>query len=260
MDYENIIYTMEKRIATIQFNRPDIMNATVDKIIEELKDATLKAASDGQVGALIITGSGKAFSAGGDVEKIQKGFNVLDGKEFLSGSHPWLMQFAQMEKPVIAAVNGFCFGSGFSIALACDFIFAAEEAKFSQAFINLGLVPDMGSMYFLPRLVGLSRAKELIFTGKPLSASEAFEMGIVNRVVAGDQLMSTVKEFAEKLVSGPRVAIKFAKKLLNLSSNINLEEMLEYESYAQSVLFQTEDHREAARAFLEKRPPVFNGR
>lgn len=150
-------------------------------------------------------------------------------------------------------------GAGFSIALLCDFIYASDKAKFAQPFIHLSMVPDIGSMYFLPRLVGLQRAKEIYVTGRQLTAQEGMEWGFVNRVIPGDELMGEVRAFAEKLASGPRVAIRLAKKIMNLSLNISLESLLEYESYAQAVCFQTEDHKEGVKAFFEKRPPKFKG-
>lgn len=259
MAYENIICSVEKGVATIRLNRPDILNAFEFQMIEEFEDATLKMARDEQVGAVIITGTGRAFSAGGDLKQMQKEFNTVAGRDYLTRSHPWLMQFVQMEKPVIAAVNGIAAGAGFSISLLCDFIFASDNATFSQPFIQVGLVPDMGSMYFLPRLIGLPRAKELFVTGKRLTAAEAHAWGIVNRVVAGDSLLQESQAFGERLSAGPRTAIKLGKRIMNMSVNLSLEQLIEYESGAQAICFQTDDHREAVRAFFEKRAPEFKG-
>jgi len=259
MAFETILYSVDKGVATVQFNLPEKMNATEEKLIQELFDVTDVVADDKEVGAVILTGSGKAFSAGGDLSQMKEGFNAVEGREYISRSIPWIMKFVQMEKPVIAAINGMAVGSGFSIALLCDFIFMSEKAKIGLPFVQVGLVPDIASMYFLPRLIGLPRAKELYVTGRLVDANEAFQIGIANRVFPDDVLMEETKKFAEKLAAGPRVAIKLAKRIMNKSSNITLEQLMEYEAYAQSICFQTEDHREAVNSFFEKRPPKFKG-
>lgn len=260
MSQEYILLSVEKGVATLKFNRPEILNATEEPLIQELMHLTDRVADDPGVGAVILTGAGKAFSAGGDLKRLEKGFNAVDGREYISRSIPWILKFVQMEKPVIAAVNGLAFGSGFSMALMCDFILASEKARFAQPYVHIGLVPDIGAMYFLPRLIGLPRAKELFVTGRELSAKEAQEWGIVNRVCPNDRLLEEAIQFGEKLAAGPQVAIKLAKRIMNNSVNISLQELLEYESYAQSVCFQTEDHQEGVRAFFEKTPPKFKGR
>ena len=260
MAYEKILYTVEKGVATITMNIPEKLNAHEERLIHEIQDVTDVVADDKEIGAVIITGSGRAFSAGGDLEYIKEGFTAVEGREYISRSIPWMMKFVQMEKPVIAAVNGLAVGSGFSMVLLCDFIFMAENAKIGMPFVQVGLVPDIGSMYFLPRLIGLPRAKELYVTGRMVKAEEALQMGIANRVFPDDKLMEKSTKFAAKLASGPRVAIKLAKRIMNSSSNLTLEELMEYEAYAQSICFQTEDHREAVQAFFEKRVPKFKGK
>lgn len=260
MPYETIIYEKVGRVALIRFNLPGSMNALEARMAEEMMEAVKSCAADSEVGAVVLTGTGNAFSAGGDISRLMQGFELLEGRQYLRKAYPLLMELANVEMPVIAAVNGYAVGAGFSIALLCDIIFASEEAKFGQAFIKIGAVPDCGSMFFLPRLVGLQKAKELVFTGMNIDAQEAYRIGIVNRIFPPDRLLDESIKFAQRLAEGPRVAIRQAKRLLNMSAEVSLETMLELEAYAQSLCFQTEDHREGMIAFLEKRKPLFKGR
>lgn len=207
-----------------------------------------------------MTGSGRAFCAGGDISTMQAGAGPFAGRERLKKVHGIITGLLRMEKPVIAAVNGYAVGAGCNLALACDIIIAAESAKFGQAFVNIGLVTDMGGAYLLPRAVGLHKAKELCFTGQNIEAREAERIGLVNRVVPDAELESTVKALAGKLAKAPTKAIALAKELLNKSFETNLYALLEFESFAQSTAFQTEDFKEGAAAFLEKREPHFQGR
>lgn len=260
MAYETLIYEKEDGVAIIQLNRPETMNALESKMVEELFEVTNNISKDIDVGAVILTGTSKAFCAGGDLRRMVEGFTPVEGQEYCRTIHPWVKAFANLEKPVIAAVNGFAVGAGFCIALFCDIILAAEQAKFGQAFVNVGLVPDLAGMYYLPRLVSLQIAKELVFTGKNIDAHEAHRLGIVNEVFSSEELMTEAKKLAHKLASGPRIALGQAKKILNISTNLNLESLLELEAYAQGLCFQTEDHKEAAAAFIQKRKPVFKGK
>jgi 2-(1,2-epoxy-1,2-dihydrophenyl)acetyl-CoA isomerase len=252
MKYETILYAVEKDVALITLNLPDRLNATEELLIQELMHVTNVVAKDDDVGAVVITGNGRAFSAGGDLKTLEKGFDVVEGRHYLSRSIPWIMQLTQMEKPVIAAVNGLAVGSGFSIAMMCDFIFASDKAKFGMPYINIGLVPDIGAMYFLPRLVGLPRAKELYASGRMLTSNEAFEWGIANRVVGSDHLLDEALAFAGQLARGPRFSIAMTKKILNASHALTLGELLEYEAFAQSICFQTNEHKTAVKRFLEQ--------
>ncbi|MGH6626909.1 MAG: enoyl-CoA hydratase/isomerase family protein, partial [Burkholderiaceae bacterium] len=171
-----------------------------------------------------------------------------------------LMPLVRLEKPVIAAVNGAAVGSGMNLALACDISIASDHAKFSQAFVKVGLVPDTGALYLLTRLIGLNRAKELCFTGRMLGASEAHALGLVNEVVAADELMPRATALAQELARGATAAIGLTKSLLNLAPTASLEELVELESYALAVALSTDDHREGLLAFREKRAPRFRGR
>ncbi len=251
MKYKTILYEIKNDVALITLNIPGRLNATEEQMIKDLMHVTDVVAKDDAVGAVVITGKGRAFSAGGDLKAMEKGFKPEEGRRYLSRSIPWIKQFTQMEKPVIAAVNGLAVGSGFSIAMMCDFIFASDNAKFGMPFINIGLVPDIGAMYFLPRLVGLARAKELYASGRMLTSNEAFEWGIVNRVVASSHLLDDTLGFAGKLAMGPRFSIAMTKKILNASHNLTLEELLEYEAFAQSLCFQTDEHKAMVKRFLE---------
>ena len=200
------------------------------------------------------------FSAGGDLGRLLQGFELLEGRRYLKEGYAHLLELARVPKPVIAAVNGYAVGAGFSLAMLCDIILAAETAKFGQAFIKVGAVPDCGALYFLPRLVGLARAKELVFTGDNIDAAEAQRIGIANRVFLVDELLDEALKMGQQLAEGPAVALAQAKEILNKSFDLNLEEVMELEIYAQSLCFQTEDHKEGVLAFLEKRKPVFKGK
>lgn len=260
MGYETIVFENRDGVGYIKMNRPKSMNALEDQLLQELKDVTKAVAEDDQIKAVILTGSGNAFCAGGDLKRLQEGFTAISGMEYMKAIHPWVIQFANLNKPTIAAVNGFAVGAGFCISLLCDIVIASDQAKFGQAFVNVGLVPDLAGMYYLPRLVGLQRAKELVFTGRMVDAQEAYNMGIVNKITPADKLEEEVSKFAAKLAAGPTVAISNAKRIINMSINLNLEDLLEIEGYSQSLCFQTEDHKEAVDAFLSKRKPAFKGK
>ncbi len=260
MPYETLLVDKQDQVLLLQLNRPEKLNALNEVMAEELLHVTRDLAADEDVGALVLTGAGQSFCAGGDLEFLSRDYDLLQGIEYVKKVHPWIRAVAQLEKPVIAAVNGAAAGGGFSMALFCDIILAGEHTRFSLAFSRIGLVPDLAAMYFLPRLVGLQRAKDLIFTGRQIDAREANQMGIVSRVVPDDDLLEEALKLAAKLAAGPRVALRQSKQILNQSMQLNLEQLLDLEAYAQGVCFQTEDFREGAGAFLEKRPPAFKGK
>jgi len=260
MPYETLLVEKKDQVVLLQLNRPERLNTLNELMAEELLDVTRNIARDEEVGALVLTGAGQSFCAGGDLEFLSRDFDLLQGIKYVKKVHPWVRAMAELEKPVIAAVNGAAAGGGFSMALLCDMILAGENTRFSLAFSRIGLVPDLAAMYFLPRLVGLQRAKELIFFGRQIDAREASQMGIVNRVVPDDNLLGEALKLAAQLAAGPRVALRQSKQIINQSLMLHLEPLLDLEAYAQGVCFQTEDFQEGARAFLEKRAPTFQGK
>jgi len=255
MAYENIIYEKEKSIAIITFNRPEAMNALNNQTRAEFRQAIDDVAADEDVNVLILTGSGKAFVAGSDIKEFNKttpymAHNILRLGEMVE----------KLEKPVIAAVNGFCLGGGCEIAMGCDIIIASEKAKFGQTEINIGIIPGGGGTQRLQRLIGVCRAKELIYTGDIIRAEEADRIGLVNRVVPMDELMPTAKEMARKIAYKSAAALKLAKQAINFGMQAPLESGLKYEYELYALALSLEDKAEGVSAFLEKRKPTFVGR
>ncbi len=259
-EYTKIELTKKSGVAIIRLNSPKTMNALDDVLFAELQDATSDIAADDAIGAVILTGSGRAFCAGGDLNRFAEGFTPEEGYIYMKAFGPWVKEFAGMPKPTIAAVNGYAVGAGFCIAMQADMIIASCDAKFGMAFAGVGLIPDLGGLYVLPRLVGLQKAKELVFTGRNISAEEAKEIGIVNRVVTSDALEAESFELAKQIADGPRVAHRMAKLLINSSVNMTLDQLLEQEPLVQAQCIQTEDHKHAVHAFFKKEKPVFKGR
>jgi 2-(1,2-epoxy-1,2-dihydrophenyl)acetyl-CoA isomerase len=255
---DTILYDVSERIATITLNRPDAMNATTDELYQELQAAIARAAADREVGCVILTGAGRGFCAGADLKARRDDMTPLQRR----ARHRWILKdilepLFRLEKPVIAAVNGAAAGAGFNIALACDFIIASEQASFVQAFARVGLVPDLGGLYLLGRVIGINKAKELCFTARKVPAAEAKEMGIVNHVVPHEALMAETRAIAARITAGSPTALAMTKTLLDKGSNATLDQMLEYESYAQTVAYLTPEYEEGVQAFREKRAPDF---
>ncbi len=245
-------------------NRPDVLNALNSVMLGELREAVRAAGKDESVRCLVLTGAGRAFCSGqdlADVADLYRSDEPLDfGSHLRTHYHPIISGLRKMEKPVVAAVNGVAAGAGCSLALAADFRITAESASFIQAFVGVGLVPDSGSTFMLPRLVGLGRAMEIAATGRKVKPEEAAKIGLVTRVVADDELEEEVRKFAGKLAQMPTRAIGLTKRAMNASWNADLEAQLEYEAMLQTTAGRTEDHREGVNAFLEKRPPKFRGK
>lgn len=255
MAYENLIFEKEENIAIITFNRPDAMNALNNKTRAEFREAIAAVAADDQIKVLILTGSGKAFVAGSDIKEFNQ-TRPYDAHNIqrLGG----LVE--KLDKPVIAAVNGFCLGGGNEIAMGCDIIIASEKAKFGQTEINIGIIPGGGGTQRLPRLIGVCRAKELIYTGEIIGAEEAYRLGLVNRVVPADQVMPAAREMAKKIAAKSAAALKLAKTAINRGMQTHLETGLHYEYELYSLALTLEDKAEGVSAFLEKRAPKFVGR
>jgi len=250
-------------VRTITLNRPKVLNAFNTDLRASLRRAVRDADKDDAVRCVLITGAGRGFCTGQDVADLVDGLErgePLDLEKILKEEYnPIIERIREMNKPVIAAVNGPAAGAGWSLALACDLRIAAESAVFIQAFINIGAVPDAGSTFMLPRLVGLSRAAELCFTGRKVDAAEALQLGLVNHVVPDGQLAAQAMEWARQLAARPTRAIAWCKKALNEAWTEDLDDQLELEAKLQSKAIRTDDYREGVRAFIEKRPAQFRG-
>jgi 2-(1,2-epoxy-1,2-dihydrophenyl)acetyl-CoA isomerase len=260
VNLETLIYDIKDGVGTITFNRPDVMNATNDQFYRELSGLLRQIAEDPQVGCVVLTGAGRGFCAGADVKAMNPDMALLARRK----RHRWILTdvlrpLVDLETPVIAAVNGAAVGAGFNMALAADILIASDKAVFSQIFTKLGLVPDLGGLYLLTRVVGLNKAKELCFTAKKIDANEALALGIANHVVPADSLLAAASTLARDIAAGPPTALAMIKTLLNKSSTATLDQMLEYESYAQTLAYTTPEHREGVAAFREKRAPDFRG-
>ena len=259
-DYKFLQYDVYNGTATITLNRPEVYNALNDEITFELQEALKAVAKDDAVRVAVLTGQGKAFCAGQDL-KASAGAGK---RSFMDSLHkrynPIIRAMRSLPKPVIGRLNGVAAGAGCSLALACDMIVASEDATFIEVFINIGLVPDSGSSFFLPRLVGMPKAFELCTMGKKISAAEALSLGLINRVVPASDLDAAVKEYTDYFSRAPTKAIGLIKKMLAKSAHASLDEMLDYEAYCQEIAGTSADHKEGATAFLEKRKPNFSGR
>ncbi|HHY22515.1 MAG TPA: 2-(1,2-epoxy-1,2-dihydrophenyl)acetyl-CoA isomerase [Bacilli bacterium] len=255
--YNTILFEIKQHVAWITMNRPDKLNAFTFEMSKEMNDALKKAERDKEVRAIVITGAGRAFCSGQDIEDID---DNTDHAEFLRERYnPLIERIAKIEKPVIAAVNGVAAGAGMSLALACDFRLASEKASFIEAFIHIGLIPDSGSLYYLPRIVGHAKALELAVLGEKILAEQALDLHLVTRVFSLDEWESETTAFAEKLANMPTKAIGLIKRYLKESMTTELSPMLEKEAYGQRIAGQSADHREGVAAFSEKRKPEFKG-
>lgn len=262
--YEAIAVDTADQIATITLNRPDTYNAINDAFTKELLDALKHADRDPDVRVVILTGAGKAFCSGQDLgdlkDKYKPGYVPHLGADLRKRYNPLARKIATMSKPTIAAVNGVAAGAGMSLALACDMRICSEHASFIEVFINVGLIPDSASTWFLPRIVGLGRALELCMTGRKVDANEAKELGIANMVVPAEALIDETNKIARTLASLPARGLALTRKLLRESFDHSLEEQLEAEAFAQETAGMTEDHFEGVTAFIEKRKPEFKGK
>ena len=259
MTYENIIYQVEEGVATITFNRPGALNALNTALLQEFSQALDAVAADDHIRVLILTGAGdKAFVAGADISELAT-YNPLTAKNFAQNGHAIFARLQALPIAVIAAVNGFALGGGTEIAIACDFIYASENAKFGQPEINLGLIPGFGGTQRLPRLIGANRAKELVFTGKMISAAEAEKIGLANKVVPAEQLMAEVMQTAREIASKGKVSLRAAKDAINRGLNTDLATGIHIEVEGFGMCYASSDAKEGTVAFLEKRKAAFKG-
>ena len=261
---EELLLTKDNSIATITLNRPEKFNAMTTEMWRELPRLIKEVSNDDRLKVLIITGAGRAFCAGSDAgrlmsriteqkpKKTQKDLTAPLGAEVLC--------LAKLKKPTVAVINGVVAAAGISITLACDIRIASDQAKFVLAWVKMGLIPDGGATYFLTRLLGSSKTLELAFTGNSIDAAEAERIGLVNKVVPHDELMAVAKELATTIAEGPPIAIELMKKGVYRALLHDLESQLDFESYAQGICRQTEDHKEGVQAFMQKRKPEFKGK
>ncbi len=270
VSYETIIVGKENGVATLTLNRPKVMNAWNPQMARETSDAVEHMDHDDEVKVVILTGAGKAFSSGADVSRLKE---TADGKvPFLETTTGTVMSgqtslldavenIRKMSKPVIAAVHGIAAGAGLSVALACDIRIAADDARFTMAFVKRGLIPDLGGTYLLPRLVGPGMAARLIFTGDIIDAKEAARIGMVDELVSAGELLSKANDLAQKIAMNPPLAIRMAKKALYKGMNeTDLRSQMDYEIFIQGGLMRTDDFREGVASFFEKREPEFKGK
>lgn len=251
--YSTIKVDRREGVGIITFNRPEVYNALSLLMREEINLALEALGKDEETKVLVITGAGKGFCSGGDVKEQRAGFDAISGQERVQTLQKTLLLMVNMEKPIICAVNGIAIGAGASLAIASDMIIAADEAKFSQTFINIAFIPDFGGLYFLPRLVGLARAKELVFTGRMIDAKEAKEIGLVNQVVPRAELNTVTFELARSIAKRSAKTLAFDKILLNRSMHSDLTTMLEMEAFAQGICFQSDEHKKALSELLSSK-------
>jgi len=263
MQSEHIEYEQQDKVAIITLNRPETLNALTPSMREGLHDAVTLADSDNTVRVIVITGAGRGFCSGGDVKAMNAANKTKSASPLEEKIAPVrdraVLAMRNASKPVIAAVNGAAAGAGMNIALACDIRVASIKARFGQTFSRRGLHPDWGGTYFLPRLVGMAKACELIWSGKMIDAEEALSLGIVSQLTNPEDLMTATLDMAAAFAAGPPIAIRMAKRALYKSMDSSLREALEYETYAQNICSSSQDAKEGIAAFVEKRDPKFTG-
>jgi enoyl-CoA hydratase len=260
MEYKNLLFEVEEGVATVTFNRPKALNAMNSETMGELMDAIKRCADDDGIKCVVLTGAGdKAFVAGADIVEMQE-LEPSDALKFMERGHETYRAIELLPKPVVAAVKGFALGGGTEIAMSCDIRFAADNARFGQPEILLGLIPGWGGTQRLARLIGIGRAKEIIMGGGQIDAQRAYELGLVNKVFPADELMAETKKFAKRLAAMPAFAIKMAKHSINFGHELPLDHANRLEMECCAQCFSTHDQKEGMKAFLEKRKANFIGR
>jgi enoyl-CoA hydratase len=260
MGYENLILEKEGALAILYINRPQALNALNNATLLEMKDVVAAVRDDPAIDVLIVTGTGnKAFVAGADIAFMQS-LTAVEGRAFGALGQEVFRMIEAMEKPVIAAVNGFALGGGCELAMCCDFRIAAANAKFGQPEVGLGITPGFGGTQRLPHLVGAGMAKQMLFTADVIDAAEALRIGLVNAVVATDALMVYIKEVADKIISKGKLAVRLTKAAVNEGLQTDIDRAMTIEADLFGLCFSTEDQKEGMSAFIEKRPPQFAGK
>jgi enoyl-CoA hydratase/carnithine racemase len=260
MELKYIIYEKSEGIATITLNRPEALNAFSREVVAEILQTLEDIRNDENVRVVVLTGAGeKAFSAGADI-KSMSGMTVLKARELSLMGEKLCLALENLEKPVIAALNGYALGGGLEVAMSCDLRVASENARMGQTEINIGLIPGWGGTQRLTRLIGRTKAKELVFTGRMIDAKTAEQLGIINMVVPPDKFKETVRQFALELASKAPIAVRVAKALINKGADISLDSALALEREGFGVVASTDDLKEGVSAFTEKRKPVFKGK
>lgn len=260
MELNTLLYEKDERIAVITLNRPKTFNALNSELMGELNRVLDDIENDENLGAVIITGQKKFFAAGADISEIVNISTTLDANRFANMAQALFKRVAELRLPVIAAVSGLALGGGCELCLACDIRIAAENASFGLPEIKLGVLPGGGGTQRLPRLVGVGRAKEMLFSGDPVNAQEAYRIGLANKVVPIESLMDEAKKMAQTFAGRPPFALMTIKALVNAGANMDLNSALAHESRSMEILFATEDSTEGVTAFLEKRKGVFKGK
>ncbi|MCS0674218.1 enoyl-CoA hydratase-related protein [Cytobacillus firmus] len=256
--FETVKYEVANGVAWISLNRPDKLNAFTEQLNKEVQQSIKQASRDKEVRCLVITGEGRAFCSGQDLQGVNE--DMDHGEVLRRFYNPMVLELHKCKKPVIAAVNGVAAGAGMSLALACDFRLLSDKASFLEAFIHVGLVPDAGNLYFLPKLIGHAKAMELAVLGEKVNAQEAKELGLATKVIPMEKWQDEITAFAERLASMPTAAIAIIKKNLKASWESTLEECLESDAQGQRLAGLTLDHKEGVAAFMQKRKPVFQGK
>jgi len=259
VSYETILYEKSNGVATLTLNRPQALNAFTPQMNGELSQALREAERDAEVRCVVLMGAGRAFCAGQDLKSRTREQRGSLAESLRDRYNPIILRIRSMEKIVLAAVNGIAAGAGCNLALSCDLRIASEQARFIQAFVRVGLAPDCGGSFFLPRLVGFGKAMELMLLGEPVEAQQALTLGLVAKVVPPAEFTAAAREMAERIARGPR-STGLIKRALNRTLKTDLESQLEYEAQLQEIAGKSADFDEGVQAFLEKRTPVFTGK
>lgn len=259
MVYENLLWEIKEGIGYLTLNRPQSLNALNNAVLQELSGLLDEIAENNEVEVVVVTGAGKAFIAGADIKEMAEK-TALEAREFSALGHEVMLKLENLPQPTIAAVNGYALGGGLELAMACDMRVASKKAKFGQPEVGLGVIPGFGGTQRLPRLIGKAFASEMLYTGGMYDAEQAYQMGLVNRVVEPDELMDSVEELARQIMSKGKIAVQLAKSAVVNGLDMDLDSALAYEKEIFALCFATEDQKEGMRAFINKEKPQFKGK